>query len=55
MGKKSSHGLRYSFAQMRLTELFKQGKTFDQAKGQVSLEMGHSRLGITDVYTSFKK
>ncbi|MCH9814378.1 MAG: hypothetical protein K0U47_10615 [Epsilonproteobacteria bacterium] len=52
--KNSSHGLRYNFAQNRLQELIKEGKTYAQAKGQVSLEMGHSRLSITDTYTSFK-
>ncbi len=48
--KNSSHGLRYNFAQSRLSELIKEGKSFDEAKGQVSLEMGHSRLSITDTY-----
>jgi len=49
-----THGLRYSFAQERLEELKSNGYTNDEAKGQVSLEMGHSRLDITDHYTSFQ-
>ncbi|UCN01155.1 hypothetical protein LCX93_04375 [Sulfurimonas sp. SWIR-19] len=48
-----THGLRYSFAQDRLDELRQNGYTENEAKGQVSLEMGHSRLDITDHYTSF--
>lgn len=45
-----THGLRYSFAQERLNELRQQGYTHSEAKGQVSLELGHSRLEITDHY-----
>ena len=48
-----THGLRYSFAQERVEELKNQGYTKDQANGQTSLEMGHSRLDITDHYTTF--
>jgi len=48
-----THGLRYSFAQERLEELKQNGYTEAEAKGQVSLEMGHSRLDITNHYTSF--
>ena len=48
-----THGLRYSFAQERLEELKQQGYTQEEAKGQVSLELGHSRLDITDHYTKF--
>jgi hypothetical protein len=41
-----THGLRYSFAQERLEELENNGYTDLEAKGQTSLEMGHSRLDI---------
>ena len=36
------HGLRYSYAQERLTEGISQS--------QISLEMGHSRIGVLEVY-----
>lgn len=45
-----SHGLRYSFAQNRVEELIKEGYTKDEALGQTSLELGHSRLEITKHY-----
>lgn len=48
-----THGLRYSFAQERIEQLREQGYTQTEAKGQVSLELGHSRLDITDHYTKF--
>ena len=48
-----THGLRYSFAQERVEELLNQGYTKDEADGQTSLEMGHSRLDITNHYTQF--
>ncbi len=48
-----THGLRYSFAQNRIGELQNNGYTHEEAKGQVSLELGHSRLEITKHYTSF--
>lgn len=50
---KGTHGLRYNFAQARVEELKSSGYTNDEAKAQVSLEMGHSRIDITDHYTSF--
>jgi len=49
-----THGLRYSFAQERVEDLKAQGYTNDQANGQTSIEMGHSRLDITDHYTNFQ-
>nr|WP_321266176.1 integrase domain-containing protein [uncultured Sulfurimonas sp.] len=49
--KNGTHGLRYDFAQERVQELIKDGKTQDEANGQTSLEMGHSRLDITNHYT----
>jgi len=50
-----THGLRYSFAQDRMEKLLGTGLyTRNEIKGQVSLEMGHSRLDITDHYTSFQ-
>lgn len=52
--KKSTHGLRYNFAQSRMKQLLSEGKSYLQAKGQVSLEMGHSRISITDVYVEFR-
>ena len=50
--KNGTHGLRYSFAQERLEELKNLGMTENEAKGQVSLEMGHSRIDITNHYTN---
>lgn len=48
-----SHGLRYNFAQNRVSELQEQGLTYNEALAQTSLEMGHSREEITLHY--FKK
>ncbi len=48
-----THGLRYSFAQSRIEELKNNGYTQDEARGQTSLELGHSRLEITNHYTQF--
>ena len=49
-----THGLRYNFAQERIEDLKAQGSSEEEAKGQTSLELGHSRLDITDHYTSFQ-
>jgi len=51
--KHGTHGLRYNFAQNRYLELRENGATHNEARGQVSLEMGHSRLDITDHYASY--
>lgn len=45
-----AHGLRHSYAQERLRELQQSGFTQDTAKRIVSLEMGHYREEITNVY-----
>lgn len=45
-----SHGLRYSFAQNRVQELQSQGYGEQEAKAQTSLELGHSRIEITNHY-----
>ncbi len=45
-----SHGLRYSYAQERFSQLEQQGKSHNECLAQVSLEMGHSRLEITNHY-----
>lgn len=45
-----THGLRYNFAQDRIEELKAEGKTDDEAREQTSLELGHSRLEITEHY-----
>jgi len=45
-----SHGLRYNFAQERMDELKDQGYSYREALETVSLEMGHSRAGITEHY-----
>lgn len=42
-----THGLRYNFAQDRVTELQEQGLTYNEALAQTSLELGHSREEIT--------
>ena len=41
-----------SFAQFKVSELQAEGKTYTEALGQTSLEMGHSRVGITLHYLS---
>ncbi len=45
-----THGLRYNFAQERIEELKNNEYADDEAKGQTSLEMGHSRLDIVYNY-----
>jgi hypothetical protein len=50
--KHGSHGLRYGFAQERYEDLKAEGSSNDEAKSQTSLEMGHSRISITDHYLS---
>ena len=45
-----THGLRYNFAQDRIEELKDNGKTEEEAREQTSLELGHSRLEITEHY-----
>ena len=45
-----THGLRYNFAQDRIEELKENGKTEEEAREQTSLELGHSRLEITEHY-----
>ncbi len=45
-----THGLRYNFTQERIEELKNHDYADDEAKGQTSLEMGHSRLDIVYNY-----
>lgn len=45
-----THGLRYNYAQERVEELQDKGYTYKEALEQTSLEMGHSRAGITEHY-----
>lgn len=45
-----SHGLRWSYAQNRMIELQKQGRTFNEARLIVSNELGHHRIDITSHY-----
>jgi hypothetical protein len=44
---RSSHGLRWNFAQERFNTLQEFGKTYDQALAQGSQELGHERAEIT--------
>lgn len=45
-----SHGLRWSWAQERHSELQQFGMTYDQSLTEVSREMGHERGDITEHY-----
>ncbi len=45
-----SHGLRYSFAQARFSELKEFGYARSEALSEISLNMGHSRLEISLLY-----
>lgn len=45
-----SHGLRWNFAQNRMSELQSNGRAYEQALVQVSHEMGHERADITEHY-----
>jgi hypothetical protein len=46
-----THGLRWCFAQARLSELQSHGISNLEAKGIISGEMGHNRVEITEHYT----
>lgn len=45
-----AHGLRHSYAQARMAHLIAKGQTPWNAKGIVSQELGHMRVGITNTY-----
>ncbi|MDO9566882.1 MAG: hypothetical protein Q7J15_09100 [Candidatus Desulfaltia sp.] len=45
-----SHGLRWNYAQERVSELQRAGLTYDQAISQTSWDMGHERADITEHY-----
>jgi integrase len=45
-----SHGLRWSWAQERHTELQRTGMTYEKSLTQVSQDMGHERADITEHY-----
>lgn len=45
-----AHGLRHSYAQDRMSELETRGHTHSESEAIVSLEMGHYRETITEVY-----
>ena len=49
-----SHGLRWNFAQERFAELQKSGASYEKALGEVSHELGHNRINITEHYLGFK-
>jgi integrase len=44
---RGAHGLRHSYAQERVEELQRSGKSFEQALAAVSQELGHFRPDIT--------
>lgn len=45
-----SHGLRWSYAQERMSTAQEKGQTYEQAMSHVSHEMGHTRADITEHY-----
>lgn len=45
-----SHGLRWNFAQDRMTELEKTNMTYEERLQTVAWEMGHERADITEHY-----
>ena len=49
-GHQGTHGLRWSWAQERHAELQEHGRTYEQALGLVSVELGHDRADITEHY-----
>lgn len=51
-GYNGSHGLRWDFAQERMSEIQAGGLTYEEALRQVSQEMGHERSDITCHYLS---
>jgi site-specific recombinase XerD len=51
----SVHGNRHSYSQNRMRDLESKGLTKNQARKQVSEELGHHRLSITSTYMANKK
>ena len=45
-----AHGLRHTYAQMRMDELQQRGFLYDDALATVSQELGHFRADITKIY-----
>ncbi len=54
-GALTFHGLRHTYAQNRYQELRHNGKSAEEARKQVSLELGHFRVEITDIYLESRK
>lgn len=48
------HGLRYGYVQDRMNEEMAKGYTYEQAAMTVSLEVGHSRIEVIEIYMGGK-
>jgi integrase len=48
--QETSHALRHNFAQNRVSECCQNGKSFGEAKQIVSIQLGHNRAEITEIY-----
>lgn len=49
------HGLRYYYAQTRYAKLRHEGLSDLEARKKVSLELGHFRVYVTNIYLNFKR
>ena len=47
---RGAHGLRHSYAQVRVAECISRGASYEEARRVASQELGHFRERITDVY-----
>lgn len=54
-GKLTFHGLRYFYSQNRYKQLRHEGLSDMKARKKVSLELGHFRVYITNVYLNIRK
>lgn len=54
-GSLTFHGLRHTYAQNRYQELRHDDKNIKESRKQVSLELGHFRVEITDIYLKSRK
>lgn len=46
----TSHGLRYNYAQSRMSELVSKGMPQEKAEAKVARELGHNRRRVTKGY-----
>lgn len=52
---RTHHGLRHAYAAREYTDRIRDGKTVQDAKQEVSQELGHNRPEVTDIYLAVHK